>query len=231
MLNFQCSNKSSCDEKAVSFNSAPIIFSSSNTGFLKKFPETIFVKNIYMADTARAVYNPAQKDTAIFIETVQETNGAYSLLEVIVAPGGGVGKHYHKAYTETFTCLEGELQVQVGKQVLTLKPGDAPVTAGKDVLHRFFNTSDKPCRFSVLISPGSRGFEESVQIAYGLARDGRTNKEGTPSKIGHLGILLALSESKLPGWQGLIERVLLWIGKRADKKGVTDQLRKEYVKI
>ncbi|HMU11577.1 MAG TPA: cupin domain-containing protein [Ferruginibacter sp.] len=184
-----------------------------------------------MTDTARSVYNPAQKDTAIFIETVQETNGAYSLLEVIVAPGGGVGKHYHKAYSETFTCLEGELQVQAGKQVYTLKPGDAPVTAEKNMLHRFFNTSDKPCRFSVLISPGSRGFEESVQIAYGLARDGRTNKEGTPSNIGHLGILLALSESKLPGWQGMIESVLLWIGKRADKKGVTDQLRKEYVKI
>ncbi len=184
-----------------------------------------------MSDLSRATYNPVQKDTAVFIETVAETNGAYSLIEVEVAPGGGVGLHYHKAYSETFTCLQGELQVQLGKQVFTLKPGDAPATAPKNTLHRFFNTSDKPSRFQVLISPGSRGFEESVQIAYGLARDGKVNKTGSPKKIDHLGVLLALSETKLPGWQGLFEKIFLWIGKRAEKKGITAQLRKEYVKI
>jgi quercetin dioxygenase-like cupin family protein len=184
-----------------------------------------------MNNSSRAIYNPVQQDSAVFIQTVQETNGAYSLIEVEVAPGGGVGRHYHKTYRETFTCLEGELQVQLGKELHTLRPGDAPVTAETNVLHRFFNNSNRPCRFRVHISPGSRGFEESLQIAYGLARDGKTDKSGTPRKIDHLGVLLALSESKLPGWQGLLESVLLWIGKRADKKGVTALLRKEYVKI
>jgi quercetin dioxygenase-like cupin family protein len=184
-----------------------------------------------MTNSPRAIYNPVQKDTAIFVETVEETNGAYSLIEVEVAPGGGVGAHYHKAYDETFTCTEGELQVQLGKQVHTLRPGDAPATAVKNTLHRFFNASDKPARFLVRISPGSRGFEECLQIAYGLARDGKTDKSGTPRKIGHLGVLLVLGEIKLPGWQGILERIFLWIGKRADKKGVTALLRNEYVKI
>lgn len=180
---------------------------------------------------ARSVYNPVQRDTAIFLETVKETHGAYTLVEVILAPGGGVGLHYHKAFTETFECTEGVLQVQLGKKVHTLKPGDAGVTAEKNVLHRFFNNSTNSCRFKVLISPGSRGFEESLQIAYGLARDGKTNKAGMPQHISHLGVLLMLSESKLPGWQGVLESIFLRIGKRADKKGVTDVLRKEYVKI
>ncbi len=184
-----------------------------------------------MIETARAVYNPVQKDTAIFIETVYETNGLHSLIEVEVAPGGGVGQHYHKSYTETFECVEGELHVQVGKEIRILLPGDAPVTVERNVLHRFFNKSSKPCRFKVTIAPGSRGFEESVQIAYGLARDGKTTKTGTPTKIAHLGILLALSESKLPGWQGIFEKGLLWIGKRAEKKGITQALREEYVRI
>ena len=191
----------------------------------------IFVKNSCMNNSSRAIYNPVQKDTAIFIETVQETNGEYSLIEVEVAPGGGVGLHYHKAYAEMFECLEGELKVQLGKQLYILKPGDAPVTAERNVLHRFFNTTEKPCRFRVTISPGSRGFEESLQIAYGLARDGKTNKTGMPVKIDHLGVLLALSESKLPGWQGIFEKGLLWIGKKADKKGITKSLREQYVKI
>ena len=184
-----------------------------------------------MNNSPRAVYNPIQQDTAIFIETAAETNGAYSLIEVEVAPGGGVDAHYHKTYTETFTCLEGELQVQLGKQVHTLRPGDAPATAGMGVLHRFFNTSGQPCRFTVHISPGSRGFEESLQIAYGLARDGKTNKSGTPGNINHLGVLLVLGEIKLPGWQGLFEKLFLWIGKRAEKKGITAMLRQEYVRI
>jgi len=184
-----------------------------------------------MNDLSRAVYNPVQKDTAFFIETIAESNGAHTIINVEVAPGGGVGLHYHKTYSETFSCLQGELELQLGKKMLTLKPGDAPVTAGNNTLHRFFNTSDKPCLFQVLISPGSRGFEECIQIAYGLARDGRTNKTGTPVNIDHLAVLLLLGEMKLPGWQGVFEKVLLWIGRRADKKGVTEQLRKQYVTI
>lgn len=181
--------------------------------------------------TERSTYNPVQKDTAIFIETVYETNGRYSLLEVEVAPGGGVGQHYHKSYTETFECVEGELNVQVGKDIRVLLPGNPAVTVEKNVLHRFFNTGSKPARFKVTIAPGSRGFEESIQIAYGLARDGKMNRSGSPVKLDHLGVLLALSETRLPGWQGLIEKGLLWIGKRAEKKGITDALRHEYVKI
>jgi quercetin dioxygenase-like cupin family protein len=184
-----------------------------------------------MNNSSRAIYNPIQQDTAVFIETARETNGAYSLIEVELAPGGGVSSHYHKAFRETFTCLEGELQVQLGNRLHTLKAGDAPATAEMGVLHRFFNSSDKPCRFSVHISPGSRGFEESLQIAYGLARDGKANKKGAPVKIGHLGVLLALSESKLPGWPGLLEWVFLWLGKRAERNGITAVLREEYVRI
>jgi len=48
-----------------------------------------------MHNLSRAIYNPVQQDTAFFIKTVQETNGAYSLIEVEVAPCGGVGLHYH----------------------------------------------------------------------------------------------------------------------------------------
>jgi quercetin dioxygenase-like cupin family protein len=181
-----------------------------------------------MVQSERVIYNPVQKDTVTFLKTVRETAGNNTLIEVELSPGGGVGLHYHKAYTETFECLEGELGVQSGKKILILKPGDA-ATIEVNVLHRFFNTSDRSCRFLVTISPGSRGFEESLQIAYGLARDGKTNAKGIPAKFEHLGVLLALSESKLPGWQGMIERVLLWAGKRADKKGVTAALRNEYV--
>lgn len=167
----------------------------------------------------------------MFLKMVNETGGAFTLIEVEVAPGGGVGLHYHKGYSETFECLEGEVNIQLGQQVTVLRPGDKPMTAGKNTLHRFFNTSNEMSRFTVLLAPGCRGFEESIQIAYGLARDNRTNSEGTPKRLEHLGVLLALSESKLPGWQGLFEKALLWIGRRAERRGITAQLRSEYVKF
>jgi quercetin dioxygenase-like cupin family protein len=72
----------------------------------------------------RSIYNPIQKDTATFLKTYANTNGEYTLVEVELANGGGVGLHYHKTYSETFNCLQGEVQVRLGKTAHTLKPGD-----------------------------------------------------------------------------------------------------------
>ncbi|MDO9376051.1 MAG: cupin domain-containing protein [Ferruginibacter sp.] len=181
--------------------------------------------------SARAIYNPVQRDTAVFLKTVDETGGAFTLIEVEVAPGGGVGEHFHTGYTETFECMEGEVNIQQGKKIIVLKPGDKPVVTEKNTLHRFFNTSNKASRFTVLITPGCRGFEEGIQIAYGLARDGKTDRTGTPRRVAYLGILLLLTQTKLPGWQGMIEKGLRWMGRRAERRGVTDELRRTYVKI
>lgn len=179
---------------------------------------------------SRTIYNPIQKDYVTFLETTEETNGKHTLVEVILAAGGGNGIHYHKTYEERFECVEGELKVQVGKAIYTLYPGDV-ITAKPYDLHRFFNESSESCRFTVTVTPGCRGFEESLQIAYGLARDGKCTKKGVPSTLDHLAILLMLSESNLPGWQSILEKVLHWVGKKADKKGVKAELRKQYVTI
>jgi quercetin dioxygenase-like cupin family protein len=180
---------------------------------------------------SRTIYNPVQRDSVIFLETVSETNGKYTLVEVELAAGGGVGLHYHKTYSETFVCLEGELKLLLDNNIHTLKDGDEPITAEPNVLHRFFNGSKIPCKFRVTISPGSKGFEESLQIAYGLARDGRTNSKGLPKKLSHVAVLLLLSESKLTGWRAVLEKLLLSAARKAVKNGTADKLRKAYVSI
>ena len=60
----------------------------------------------------RRIYNPVQKDYVTFIETSADTLGKRTLVEVELAPGGGVGLHYHKTNSEKFDCLEGELKVE-----------------------------------------------------------------------------------------------------------------------
>ncbi|MCK6617214.1 MAG: cupin domain-containing protein [Cyclobacteriaceae bacterium] len=178
----------------------------------------------------RKIYNPVQKDYVTFLATAAETHGARTLVEVELAAKGGVGIHYHKTFAEKFDCLEGELKVQVGKTVHTLQAGQS-ATAHPGVNHRFFNSSDKPCKFQVELTPASRGFEQSLQIGYGLARDGEVRSNGIPKNPLALAWLFEISESNLPGWRSIFEFILRWQAKRARATGMDKQLIEKYVKF
>ncbi|MFN3839078.1 MAG: cupin domain-containing protein [Cyclobacteriaceae bacterium] len=178
----------------------------------------------------RKIYNPVQKDYVTFLETAAETNGARTLVEVELAPKGGVGIHYHKTYAEKFNCLEGELKVQLGKTVHTLLAGQS-ATALPNNNHRFFNTSDQPCTFRVELTPASRGFEQSLQIGYGLARDGEVRSNGFPKNPLALAWLFEISESNLPGWRSIFEFILRRQAKKARAIGLDKQLVERYVRF
>jgi quercetin dioxygenase-like cupin family protein len=181
-------------------------------------------------ETNRKIYNPLQKDYVTFLQTSEDTKGSYTLVEVELAPKGGVGIHYHKTYSELFHCLEGNLKVQLAKQIHLLKDG-MRAEASPAIPHRFFNDSDKSCKFQVKITPACRGFEESLQIAYGLARDGKTRNNGFPKDKLALAWLFMISESNLPGWRSIFEWILIKQAKAAIKKGIDKQLREKYVKF
>lgn len=178
----------------------------------------------------RKIYNPIQKDEVIFLKTHADTNGECTLVEVELADGGGVGLHYHKTYSEKFDCLEGELEVRLGKTSHKLQPG-ASATADPNVNHLFRNRSGKPCKFLVELRPANRGFEQSLQIGYGLANDGLTKPNGFPKDKLALAWLFDISESNLPGWMSLFGFILRVQAKKARKKGIDKQLIEKYVRF
>lgn len=178
----------------------------------------------------RRIYNPVQKDYVSFLKISDETNGQSTLVEVELAPGGGVGMHFHKTYSETFEVLEGELKVQLGKSVHTLKKGNI-ATAHPNIDHRFFSESDQVCKFRVELNPASKGFEQSLQIGYGLACDGETRSNGFPKNPLALAWLFEISESNLRGWRSIFEFILRAQAKRARAKGLDQELIKKYVKF
>ena len=178
----------------------------------------------------RKIYNPIQKDTVTFLKTSADTDGACTLVEVELADGGGVGLHYHKSFSVRFDCLEGEVQVKLGKKLYTLMPGDT-ATAKPHINHLFQNRSGKPCRFRVELRPASRGFEESLQVGYGLARDGQCAKNGFPKDKFALAWLFDISESNLPGWMSIFEFVLRRQAKAARLKGIDRALTERYVQF
>jgi quercetin dioxygenase-like cupin family protein len=178
----------------------------------------------------RTIFNPIQKDTVTFLKTAADTNGEYTLVEVDLADGGGVGLHYHKTYAEKFDSIDGEVQVRLGKTMYTLKPGQS-ATAEPNINHLFRNRSGKPCKFRVELKPASRGFEQSLQIGYGLANDGLTKSNGFPKDKLALAWLFDISESNLPGWMSLFEFILRGQAKKARRKGIDKMLIEKYVKF
>jgi len=178
----------------------------------------------------RKIYNPIQKDTVIFLKTAAETNGEYTLVEVELADGGGVGLHYHKTYAEAFECVEGEVQVKLDKKIHNLTKGQS-ATAHPNINHFFRNRSGKPCRFKVELRPASRGFEQSLQIGYGLAKDGLCKPNGFPKDKLALAWLFDISESNLPGWMSIFEFILRKQARKARRIGLDEKLSEKYVRF
>lgn len=179
---------------------------------------------------ARTIENPLIKDRATFLELASETNSKYTSVLVEVAPKGGNGLHYHKTFDEIFTVREGQLGVRLGKDTFILEPGDTVRVKAGD-LHCFFNPSETEfCSFIVVFEPGSPGMELGLQVAYGLASDGRTNKEGVPKSLYHMALLVYWTDTNVPGIFTVLEPLLRMLRKRAIRKGIDKELIRQYVK-
>jgi quercetin dioxygenase-like cupin family protein len=175
----------------------------------------------------RTFVNPAINDAATFIETSEETKGAYTLIEIVLGKSDGPPLHYHNKFSEKFECVEGVLYVQVQKSVKKLNIGES-VTVPAGTAHRFFNKADDPVRFHITLVPGSTGMENFIKIFYGLATDGLTDKKGKPKNFAHLAVALTLSDSNASGWMSLLSPIIRMEAKRAKKNGTEQWLLDKY---
>jgi quercetin dioxygenase-like cupin family protein len=175
----------------------------------------------------RVFENPKIKDKVTLIKSSRETDHTYTLVEVELAAGGGNAFHFHTSFTEEFTAVDGVLGIGLKGGAVHLKPGETTV-AKPNELHRFYNPGNQSIRFMVKLSPGAEHFEKSLAIGYGLAGDGLTNKQGIPSKMDHLAVLLELSDTRFNGFLGLITPLLLRRARKARQRGVLQQLEERY---
>lgn len=103
-------------------------------------------------------------DRGRIIVSSASTNGAYSVMQWVVAPQassdaepGSFGPHRHNAIEETFLVRSGELEFLVGDSVSALSSGDF-VRVPPGTLHGYRNGGDVPVDLIVTFVPG--GFEE-----------------------------------------------------------------------
>jgi mannose-6-phosphate isomerase-like protein (cupin superfamily) len=178
--------------------------------------------------TARREFiNPIYKDKVTVLKTSEETNGNYSLGELIVYPGGGNFMHTHSAFEETFTAVKGILGVTLNGEKHFLKPGES-ITVPLHAPHHFFNSGNEPVTCHVKFVPAHDDFIKGMAIGYGLAADGKTNKTGIPKSFTHLALLVSLTDTKPTGLIGLLHPLLKWLAKKAKHNGTEKELLDQY---
>lgn len=176
----------------------------------------------------RTLENPVIKDKVTFVKTSDETDGEFTELLVELAPRGGNEPHYHTSITESFTALDGQLGVEIGSESRLLDPGQS-ATIRPGIVHRFFNPTDQVVRFKGEARPGRVEQEQFVQIAYGLANDGKVNRKGIPNRPSHVALLVELGDLRMPGLTfRLLAPVLHWLAGRARRRGVQKDLIRRY---
>lgn len=171
--------------------------------------------------------NPVLGIRTEFVELFEETNGTRTVAESVVQPGKGVPLHYHLDCTEYYEVLDGELKLQLGKEIKTLRKGDYLLVPQK-ANHRYFNTSDTPVKFKAVIQPGNFGSQLLISSLNGLARDGRVNKKGLPKSWLVFGYLSVVAGSNIPGIMSVLQPLLNWLYKKAVKKGIDKELLSKY---
>ena len=176
----------------------------------------------------KVIINPIFKDTVTYIRTASESGGEVTELEITLLPGGKNPLHYHKSYSETFTSIEGEVGVGLGKTAYKiLSPGESHTVLPGN-LHYFFNPTEREIKFKTEIKPGHEGFENSLRIIYGLAADGLSDKNGIPKSIQHKALVAVMSDMNIPGFLTLIFPLLKRIAKKAKDSGIEQQLIDKY---
>ena len=91
-------------------------------------------------------------DELYFTAYPEETGGAYLLMEMRIAPGGGPPTHLHRGDAESFVVLEGSFRIQQGDTIRDVGPG-AFVFGAPGVPHGFINTGDGVGRIMVIDTP------------------------------------------------------------------------------
>jgi mannose-6-phosphate isomerase-like protein (cupin superfamily) len=129
-----------------------------------------------------ALVNPVTGERLVWELTSHDTNGAYTLFDTYVEPGGSVAAaHVHPYQTEIFTVVAGRLGVKRGREKLELGPGEvALIDPGTP--HKFWNAGDETLRFRAEVRPALQ-FESLIETMFALAVDGKTNRKGMPSPL------------------------------------------------
>ncbi len=102
-----------------------------------------------------------------YLANQQQTGGDYGLYRIeLSANAGGPAPHFHRAMSEAFYVLSGEVQIHDGTGWSTAGPNDF-LYVPPGGIHGFRNTADAPASMLMLFAPGApreHYFENLTQL-------------------------------------------------------------------
>lgn len=135
-----------------------------------------------MAKAGAVIENPVIGDRIVFRRTAAESGGELLELDLFAKPGAkGPPEHVHPNQEERFTVIAGSLRAVIRGRERQFTAGEAfVVPAGTP--HTWWNDGEEEAQVRVEFRPASR-MESFLETIYGLAKDGKTNREGLPNTI------------------------------------------------
>jgi quercetin dioxygenase-like cupin family protein len=126
--------------------------------------------------------NPVTGESGYIRKGTKETNGELLIADLRVRSGGAVvGEHYHPTIKERFTVVSGQIEYKLAGKKGVIKAGqtlDLPI----GIPHDWWNASSEEARVIVQVKPAAR-FEQMILTMFGLASEGKTNKQGLPNPL------------------------------------------------
>jgi mannose-6-phosphate isomerase-like protein (cupin superfamily) len=159
--------------------------------------------------SGETICNHATGETLTMLEGEQEGGGVRQLYAVRVPPRRpSPPMHYHVAFAERFTVMEGALDFYLGRERrrVTLGPGQS-VTAEMGQPHTFGNDRDEWTTFTVETRPPG-GVVAAFQMAYAVANAGGAAKDGLPRNPIVALVFIQTSQGFLPGVPLFLQRGL-----------------------
>jgi hypothetical protein len=129
-----------------------------------------------------------------------ETNGAYSVVEILSLPGDSTPMHIHQNEDEHFLILEASARIVRGDETFDAPAGTA-MTLPRHIPHAWGNASDSTLRMVVTCWPG--GCEAILPL---IARGGDIELEDLGAKFGVRGLGPPLLGDRL---SSLVRRLVL----------------------
>jgi quercetin dioxygenase-like cupin family protein len=134
-------------------------------------------------------------DTYTILVRGADTNGRYCLIDMYVPPGGGPPPHRHD-FEESFTLLEGEVEVTFRGEKSIARTGDT-LNIPANAPHQFHNASDRPARLLCFCSPAGQD-EFFMEVGVPVA-----SRTATPPKLtaAEQAAFMAKSEALAPKYR------------------------------
>jgi mannose-6-phosphate isomerase-like protein (cupin superfamily) len=179
----------------------------------------------------RVLHHPITKESISLITSAAESDGAYTLIESELMPGGGsTCLFYHRYITKTYTVTKGKLFIHFGGgKIIQLKSG-SKYTIQHGEVHSIFNPTTNSSRYMVKLTPGHKGFENMTNILFGMANDRKVAESGLPKDYLTQALLMNLGDTYFTATFCFFEPWIRWHARKAKNRGIEAALISSYCK-